>query len=71
MLISDIYKKKSGLIQIKFGTTPQVGAHNPVGYDEITYTIDSGGNKEFIEYQHIKNYKLISDKWLEISLQIR
>lgn len=40
MLISDIYKKKPGLIQIKFGTTPQVGAHNPVGYDEITYTID-------------------------------
>ena len=52
----DIKKLDDGLIQIKFGITPQVGAHNPIGYDELTYTINSSGKKQFTDYQHVKNY---------------
>ena len=49
-------EKSSGLITIKFGVTPQIGAHNPLGYDELTYTIDSSGSGQMIEYEHIKDY---------------
>ena len=56
--IMDIRKLDGGLIQIKFGVTPQVGAHNPIGYDELIYTINSSGKKQFIDYQHIKNYSV-------------
>lgn len=28
-------KKSNGLITVKFGVTPQIGAHNPLGYDEL------------------------------------
>lgn len=53
--ILEVEKLDSGLIQIKFGVTPQVGAHNPTGYDEVTYTIDSNGNIQTVDYQHIKS----------------
>lgn len=56
--IMDIKKLNGGLIQIKFGVTPQVGAHNPIGYDELTYTINSSGQKQFTDYQHVKNYSV-------------
>lgn len=46
----DIKKLDDGLIQIKFGVTLQVGAHNPIGYDELTYTINSSGKKQFTDY---------------------
>lgn len=49
-------KLDGGLIQIKFGVVPQEGAHDPVGFDVITYTIDSGGTKQITDYQHIKNF---------------
>ena len=39
-------KLDGGLIQIKFGVVPQEGAHDPVGFDVITYTIDSGRSEE-------------------------
>lgn len=52
----DIKKLDDGLIQIKFGVTPQVGAHNPIGYDELAYTINLSGKKQFTDYQHVKNY---------------
>ena len=53
--ILKVEKIDDGLIQIKFGVTPQVGAHNPIGYDEVTYTIDSNGNIKTVDYQHIKS----------------
>lgn len=53
--ILTVEKLDGGLIQIKFGVTPQVGAHNPVGYDEVTYAIDSSGNIQAVDYQHIKS----------------
>lgn len=49
-------KLDGGLIQIKFGVVPQEGAHDPVGFDVITYTIDSGGTKQITDYQHIKEF---------------
>ena len=49
-------EKSDGLITIKFGVTPQIGAHNPLGYDELTYTIDPSGSGQMIEYEHIKDY---------------
>lgn len=52
-----VEKLNQKLIQIKFGVTPQVGAHNPVGYDEVTYTIDANGNKQFVDYRHVKTNK--------------
>lgn len=49
-------EKPNGLITIKFGVTPQIGAHNPLGYDELTYTINSSGSGQMIKYEHIKDY---------------
>lgn len=50
--------KNNGHISIKFGVTPQIGAHNPLGYDELTYLIDSAGNGKLTKYEHIKNYPI-------------
>ena len=49
--IEEIEKKEPGFISVKFGVTPQVGAHNPLGYDELVYRVDSSGNKELEIYQ--------------------
>jgi len=56
--IVDIEKKEPGLISIKFGIIPQIGAHNPLGYDELSYLVDSNGNKNLANYEHLKNYKV-------------
>lgn len=57
--IVDIGKNEPGFISVKFGVTPQVGAHNPLGYDELAYRVDSSGNKELIGYEHIKTYEVL------------
>mgnify|MGYP001058164594 CR=1 FL=1 len=56
--IVDIEKKEPGFISVKFGVTPQVGAHNPLGYDELVYRVDSSGNKELVGYEHLKNFEV-------------
>ena len=56
--IVDIGKKEPGFISVKFGVTPQVGAHNPLGYDELAYRVDSSGNKELVGYEHLKTYEV-------------
>ena len=56
--IVDIGKKEPGFISVKFGVTPQIGAHNPLGYDELVYRVDSSGNKELVGYEHLKNYEV-------------
>lgn len=58
VVIVDIKKKEPGFISVKFGVTPQVGAHNPLGYDELVYRVDSRGNKELIDYEHLKNFEV-------------
>ena len=49
-------EKSNDLITIKFGVTPQIGAHNPLGYDELVYTINTSGSVRMIEYEHVKDY---------------
>ena len=44
------------MISIKFGVTPQIGAHNPLGYDELAYAVDVNGNKILTQYRHIKSF---------------
>ncbi len=56
--ILEIEKTENSLIIVKFGVTPQVGAHNPVGYDELIYSVDVFGNIELINYEHIKDYEI-------------
>ena len=45
-------------ILVKFRTTPQIGAHNPIGEDELTYHIKPDGEIILTDYKHIKNYPL-------------
>lgn len=56
--IVDIEKKEPGSIFVKFGVTPQVGAHDPLGYDELVYRVDSGGTKELTGYEHLKSFEV-------------
>ena len=56
--ILEIEKTDRGLISIKFGVTPMIGAHNPLGYDELLYSIDSAGNGRLTKYEHIKNFTI-------------
>lgn len=58
IVIVDIGKKELGFISVKFGVTPQVGAHNPLGYDELAYHVDSSGNEELAGYEHLKTYEV-------------
>ena len=50
--------KENNIITIRFGVTPQIGAHNPVGYDEITFSVDNNGQREYLAYEHVKTYTL-------------
>ena len=50
--------KENNIITIRFGITPQIGAHNPVGYDEITFSVDNNGQRELLAYEHVKTYTL-------------
>lgn len=50
--------KVNNIITIRFGATPQIGAHNPVGYDEITFNVDNNGQREFVAYEHVKTHTL-------------
>lgn len=51
--IVDIEKRELAFISVKFGVTPQVGAHNTLGYDELAYRIDLRGKKEMVDYEHL------------------
>lgn len=66
-LIIAVLEKANGLISIRFGVTPQIGAHNPLGYDELLYAIDSSGKAQLTEYEHIKDYTIPErfEKWLK------
>lgn len=60
-------EKTNGLIAIRFGVTPQIEDHNPLGYDELLYSRDSLGNAQLTEYEHIKDYIILEkfEKWLK------
>lgn len=63
--IKDISKRDS-YIYITFETTPMIGAHNPVGDDEITYKVDAFGNKSLDKFIHKKSYDI--PPWLQEDL---
>ena len=50
-------KENVGIL-VKFRTTPQIGAHNPVGEDELIYHIKPDGEIVLTNYKHIKSYSL-------------
>lgn len=56
--VMDVGKEEPGFISVRFGVTPQVGAHNPLGYDELDYHVDSNGDKELAGYEHLKDYEV-------------
>lgn len=62
--IKDIKKEDEPVnIYITFETTPVIGAHNPVGDDEIIYKVDVFGNKKLENFIHKKSYEIPS--WLQ------
>lgn len=57
--IKDIKKEGEPVdIYITFEGTPFVGAHIPVGKDEITYKVDVFGNKTLDKFVHKKSYEI-------------
>ena len=57
--IKDIKKEGEPInIHITFETTPVIGAHIPVGNDEITYKVDTLGNKTLVNFIHKKSYEI-------------
>ncbi|HKL99637.1 MAG TPA: DUF3888 domain-containing protein [Mobilitalea sp.] len=53
---------EGGIIHITFGSTPMIGAHNPVGYDELVYKVDAFGNITLEKYTHLKSFDI--PEWL-------
>lgn len=59
--IKDIKKQGEPLrIYITFETIPIIGPHVPVGKDEITYKVDTLGNKTLENFTHEKSYEIPS-----------
>ncbi|MFA9377022.1 MAG: DUF3888 domain-containing protein [Lachnotalea sp.] len=58
--IIEMQSLRNNATLIKFGVTPQIGSHTPVGYDEITYTVSSTGDISLDSYEHKKTYPLPS-----------
>jgi len=56
--VSSVEDKENVGTLVKFRTTPQIGAHNPVGEDELTYHIQPNGEIMLTDYKHIKSYPL-------------
>lgn len=50
--------EEGGSIHITIGITPMIGAHNPVGYDEVTYKINSSGEITLEQFVHLKSYDI-------------
>ena len=57
-------EKTNGVISVKFGVTPMVGAHNPLGYDELSYSVNYAGKGALTAYEHVEDYTL-SEKFQE------
>lgn len=56
-------EKSNGVISVKFGVMPMVGAHNPLGYDELSYSVNYAGKGTLMAYEHIQNYPLPEKFW--------
>lgn len=51
-------KKDSYLLEVTVDVVPQIGPHNPVGLDRITFTVGIFGEPKLKNYEHIKSYKI-------------
>lgn len=60
---SESYRR---FIYITFGSTPMIGAHNPVGYDEISYKVDVQGNITLENFTHLKSFEI--PEWLRTNM---
>jgi len=45
-------------LTVNIGVFPQIGAHNPVGYDRLTYTVDANGTVILQKYEHLASYEI-------------
>lgn len=48
----------SNYLTVRIGVFPQIGAHNPVGYDRLTYTVDANGTVILQKYEHLASYEI-------------
>lgn len=53
-------KKNDKGYYIKFGISPYVGPHYPVGYDEVEFFINNLGTITLLNFTHKKNYEFPS-----------
>lgn len=68
MKIIDIKKNypEAGIIYITIGSTPMIGAHNPVGYDELIYKVDVFANITLEKFTHLKSFDI--PEWLRTNI---
>lgn len=45
-------------LTVRIGVSPQIGAHNPVGYDRLTYIVDASGTAILQTYEHLASYEI-------------
>lgn len=45
-------------LTVRIGVYPQIGAHNPVGYDRLTYNVDANGIVILQKYEHLVSYEI-------------
>ncbi len=45
-------------LTVRIGVFPQIGAHNPVGYDRLTYIVDASGTAILQKYEHLASYEI-------------
>lgn len=57
--IINLQKKENGYY-IKFGISPYLGPHFPVGYDEVEYYVSNLGTITLLNFTHKKNFEFPS-----------
>lgn len=56
--VLSIRKENEGYY-VRLGISPYVGAHDPVGDDEVEYFVDNLGNVELVKFEHKRNYEIL------------
>lgn len=51
-------EKKGSQIYVTFDTLPYIGAHNTIGKDEMTFSINNLGEIELVAFRHLKTNSL-------------
>lgn len=50
--------KRVNYLTVRIGVTPQIGAHNPVGYDRLTFSVGGDGTVKLQKYEHLASYEI-------------